>query len=88
MSNFENGTLYVGVTSDLVKRVWQHKNNVYKDSFTAKYNLHSLVYYEICEDINSAILREKQLKGGSRKKKLELINNFNSQWKDLYNSIL
>ena len=88
MTNFENGTLYVGVTSDIVKRVWEHKNNVNIKSFTAKYNLHNLVYYEIYEDITNAILREKQLKNGSRKKKLKLINDFNPEWKDLYNSIL
>ena len=71
-----------------MKRVWEHKNNINSKSFTARYNLHNLVYYELCEDIYNAICREKQLKNGSRKKKLQLINKFNPVWKDLYNSIL
>jgi putative endonuclease len=83
-----NGTLYVGVTSDLVKRVWEHKNNKYPESFTSKYKIKSLVYYEISEDIASAILREKQLKAGNRQTKLTLITNFNPNWKDLYTVII
>ena len=67
----KNGTLYVGVTSDLVKRVWQHKNKLVK-GFTQKYNVDKLGYYEISNDINSAIAREKQLKGGNRQAKLDL----------------
>jgi putative endonuclease len=83
-----NGTLYTGVTSNLVKRVWEHKNNKFPESFTSKYGIKDLVYYEICEDITSAILREKQLKAGNRKTKLELINYFNCEWKDLFDTII
>ena len=86
MTNKYNGTLYVGVTSDLIKRVWEHKNDVYK-GFTSKYSLHRLVYYEITESIMSAIEREKQLKAGSRQKKKDLINSMNKEWIDLYDSL-
>ena len=78
----KNGTLYVGVTSDLVKRVWQHKNKLVK-GFTQKYSVDKLGYYEVSNDINSAIAREKQLKGGSRKAKLDLIEINNPNWNDL-----
>ena len=81
-----NGTLYVGVTNDLIKRVWEHKNKVHK-GFTKKYNVNQLGYYEICEDINAAILREKQLKAGKRKIKIELIESVNPEWNDLYYKI-
>jgi putative endonuclease len=83
MTNIENGTLYVGVTSNLIKRVYEHKIKVCK-GFTSKYSLDKLVYYEVHGCIESAILREKQLKAGSRKKKLDLVNGFNKEWKDLY----
>jgi len=86
LSNKVNTVLYVGVTSNLIKRVWEHKNKVVP-GFTAKYNVDKLVYYETSESIMSAIEREKQIKGGSRKKKMELINSNNPQWKDLYNNI-
>ena len=82
-----NGTLYVGVTSNLVKRIWEHKNHVV-ESFTSKYNVDKLGYYEIFNDINEAIKREKQLKAGNRKKKLELIETNNPEWQDLYFDIL
>ena len=82
-----NGTLYVGVTSNLKKRVWEHKNKVI-EGFTKKYNVNQLGYYEIFNDINLAIKREKQLKAGNRKKKIELIETNNSEWNDLYYSIL
>ena len=85
--NKRNGTLYVGVTNDLVKRVWQHKNKV-ADSFTKRYDVDKLGYYEVCDDVNSAIAREKQLKGGNRKNKLELIELTNPDWQDLYYDIL
>jgi putative endonuclease len=88
LTNKPNGTLYVGVTSDLIKRVWEHKSKLAPNSFTSKYNINQLVYYEISDDINSAILREKQLKAGNRKQKLELITKFNPLWKDLYDSII
>ena len=85
--NKRNGTLYVGVTNDLVKRVWQHKNKVI-ESFTKQYSIDKLGYYEVCNDINSAIAREKQLKGGNRKNKLELIELNNPDWNDLYYDIV
>ena len=88
MTNENNTTLYTGVTSDLKVRVYQHKNNVFEKSFTAKYKLHNLVYYETFHNIEEAIAREKQIKGGSRKKKEALINSFNPEWKDLYEDIL
>ena len=84
--NKRNGTLYVGFTHDIVQRVWQHKNKVY-DGFTKKYNVDKLGYYEIFRDVNYAISREKQLKAGSRKKKLELIEINNPEWLDLYDEI-
>ena len=87
MTNIENGTLYIGVTSDLVRRVYEHKNKL-NDGFTKKYELSKLVYYEIYDNIETAITREKQLKGGSRKRKLDLINKFNKTWKDLYEDII
>lgn len=74
-----NTVLYTGVTSELTTRVWQHKTNVYPGSFSSKYKTHKLVYYEYFEFIEEAIAREKQIKGGSRKKKIDLINNFNPE---------
>jgi len=82
-----NQPLYIGVTNDLVRRVWEHKNTVVK-GFTSRYNVNRLVYYEAFESAGAAIIREKQLKGGNRKKKEVLINGFNPQWKDLYESII
>ena len=87
LTNKNNNVLYTGVTINLVKRIWEHKNKVI-DGFSKKYNLHKLVYYEFFENINQAIIREKQIKAGSRKKKIDLINKFNPDWKDLYNQIL
>ena len=87
MSNFRRTVLYVGVTDNLVKRVWQHKNNLTR-GFTQRYHLHNLLYYEIFNDPNSAIEREKQIKGYSRKKKDRLIMKFNPQLKDLYSDII
>jgi putative endonuclease len=75
--------IYVGVTNDLFRREDQHKNKIDKNSFTAKYNIDTIVYYEIYNDIKVAINREKQIKAGSRKKKIELIEKMNSEWKDL-----
>jgi putative endonuclease len=83
LTNKPGGTLYTGVTSDLPKRLWQHKNKITK-GFSAKYNLTSLVYYELYEDMYQAISREKQLKAGSRKAKIKLIEHSNPEWKDLY----
>ncbi|OGI17211.1 MAG: excinuclease ABC subunit C [Candidatus Melainabacteria bacterium RIFOXYA12_FULL_32_12] len=87
LTNFENGTLYTGVTNDLVRRIYEHKNKLI-DGFSKKYDLTKLVYYEIFDNIENAIIREKQIKGGSRKKKLQLINNFNEKWEDLYDNII
>ena len=87
MTNKVNTVLYVGVTSNLIKRVYEHKNKL-ADSFTSKYNIDKLVYFEVFEDINEAIKREKQIKGGSRKKKIDLIVNFNPAFKDLYSEIV
>jgi len=82
-----NGTIYTGVTSNLAKRVWEHKNNIYPKSFTAKYNVHKLGYYEVHSNIKEAISREKQIKKGTRKNKLQLIEKMNPYWNDLYNEI-
>ncbi len=87
MTNKKDGTLYVGVTSDLIKRVYEHKNGLC-DGFTKKYGLKILVYYEVCEEITAAIAREKQLKAGSRKRKVDLIESMNSNWLDLYPELL
>ncbi len=83
----KTGTLYTGVTSDLIKRVWEHKNKV-AEGFTKAHNVDKLGYFEIFEDINEAIAREKQIKGGSRKKKIQLIESTNPNWIDLYESLL
>jgi len=87
LSNKRNGTLYAGVTSNLVQRVWQHKNNLVP-GFTQKYNLHKLVYLEVCESMEAAIQFEKRLKNWERKWKLELIEKLNPEWDDLYTDII
>ena len=87
LTNKNNTTLYVGVTSDLVIRVKQHKEKQHPKSFTAKYNLNKLVYYEAFQMIGDAIGRENQLKAGSREKKVKLIEGMNSEWLDLYEVI-
>ena len=86
LTNRQNGTLYTGVTSDLPTRVWQHKNKV-TQGFSAKYNLASLVYFELFEDMYHVILREKQTKARSRKAKIRLIENANPDWRDLCTDI-
>jgi len=83
LTNKYKTVLYTGVTNDLIKRLFEHKNKLIKDSFTAKYNADILVYFENMEDAYSAISREKQIKAGSRAKKVELINTMNPEWKDL-----
>ena len=88
LTNKNNTTLYVGVTSHIVQRINQHKDKIFPESFSAKYNLNKLVYYEAFQEIGDAIGREKQIKGGSRQKKLDLINSKNPEWKDLYDEIL
>ena len=86
-TNKINTVLYTGVTNNLVRRIYEHKNK-YISSFTSKYNITKLVYYEIFDNIYEAITREKQIKGGSRKKKIELIKKINPNFKDLYEDIL
>ncbi len=84
LTNKYHTVLYTGVTSDLKKRIYQHKNKEFKSSFTANYKYDKLVYFENFIRIEEAIAREKQIKGGSRKAKEELINSFNPEWKDLW----
>jgi putative endonuclease len=86
MASRRNGTIYTGVTSDLVKRIWQHKEGTV--GFAGHYGCKALVWYEIHEDMTAAILREKQIKAGSRRKKLALIEALNPNWNDLYESIV
>ncbi len=87
LTNKNNSTLYVGVTSDLISRIQQHKEKSNPSSFSSRYNLHKLVYYELFHSIEEAIMREKQIKGGSRQKKIDLINVMNPSWSDLTNEI-
>jgi putative endonuclease len=87
MASKPRGTLYIGVSSDLIKRVWEHKNG-FVSGFTKKYEVHSLVYYESHEDMESAILREKQIKKWNRDWKIRLIEEKNPGWKDLYKNIV
>jgi putative endonuclease len=86
LTNKPHGTLYTGVTSNLVKRIWEHKNKVIR-GYSARYNLTRLVYFELFDEMYEAISREKQIKAGSRGKKLELIESMNPEWKDLYRDI-
>jgi len=87
MTNEYNTTLYIGVTSNLIARVIEHKNKVFPNSFTARYNLHKLVYYEIIPSVEEAIIREKLLKGSNRNHKIKLIEGLNPNWNDLYDEI-
>ena len=84
VTNYNNTTLYVGVTSDLANRIKQHKNKIFPNSFSAKYNLNKLVYFEQFQMIGDAIAREKQIKAGSRLKKIQLIESLNPEWRDMY----
>jgi putative endonuclease len=86
LASERNGTIYIGVTSDLIARVWQHKHNVI-EGFTKKYQVHHLVWYEPHENMESAILREKALKKWNRIWKLRLIEQTNPQWQDLYHQL-
>ena len=86
MTNKLNSVLYTGVTDDLEKRVYEHKSKLL-EGFTKKYNVNKLVYYEVFDDINTAITREKQIKAGNRQKKIDLIESMNPAWKDLYNKL-
>ena len=87
LASKRNGTIYVGVTSNLVKRIWEHKNNLV-EGFTKKYKVHCLVWYELHDTMESAIISEKRLKGWHRKWKLRLIEERNPGWQDLYEKIL
>ena len=87
ITNKNHTTLYIGVTSNLPGRIRQHKQKKYRNSFSARYNLEKLVYWEAFQEIGDAIGREKQLKGGSRQKKLDLINARNPDWLDLYDDV-
>ena len=86
LASRRNGTLYIGVTSDLVKRVWQHKNDLV-EGFTNRHAVHTLIWYELHETMESAIVREKQLKKWNRAWKLRLIEESNPEWQDLYETI-
>ena len=86
MTNKNNTVLYTGITSDLKKRVFEHREKML-DGFTKKYNVTKLVYFEISNDVNSAIASEKQIKGGSRQKKIDMINNANIDWRDLFDDL-
>ena len=86
MTNRSNGVLYAGVTSDLKRRIYEHKEKL-GAAFTTKYNITKLVYYEVFQDTENAILREKQLKAGSRQKKVDLVNSTNRAWRDLYEEL-
>ncbi|MFT7459342.1 MAG: putative endonuclease [Planctomycetota bacterium] len=87
LASRRNGTLYIGVTSNLAKRIWEHKADVVA-GFTKLYAVHTLVWYEVHENMDSAILREKALKKWRREWKIRLINSFNPEWKDLYKTIV
>jgi putative endonuclease len=87
LASKRNGTLYIGVTSDLVKRIWEHRENMV-EGFIKRYNVHILVWYELHESMESAITREKRLKNWKRNWKLELIENSNPKWLDLYLTIV
>jgi putative endonuclease len=87
LASHRNGTLYVGVTSDLVKRVWEHQNN-FVEGFTNRYHVHSLVWFEQHETMESAIAREKAIKEWKRRWKLDMIEQRNPEWRDLYRDIV
>ena len=87
LASTRNGTLYTGVTSDLLKRVWQHKNSVV-DGFTKRFHVHSLVWFEVHETMESAILREKAIKKWNRSWKLELIEKLNPEWNDIFQNLI
>jgi len=87
LASYKNGTLYIGVTNDLKRRVWEHQHDLVK-GFTREYGVHDLVHYEIYQDIEEAILREKQMKKWNRNWKIKLINKTNPGWNDLYDSIV
>jgi putative endonuclease len=87
LASKKNGTLYLGVTNDLGRRIYEHKNNLV-EGFSKKYEIHRLVYFEVCEDVRAAIQREKNMKKWKRQWKIELIEKNNPDWKDLYHQIV
>jgi putative endonuclease len=87
MASAKNGTIYIGVTSDLIKRIWEHKNNLV-EGFTKRYDVHLLVWFELYENMDSAIEREKNMKEWKRVWKLNLIDKSNPDWRDLYDDII
>ena len=87
LTNKNNNVLYTGVTSDLIKRIYEHKNG-FVEGFTKKYHVHKLIYYEVFEDVGSAIAREKQIKSWLRRKKIALIEAMNPKWQDLYDELI
>lgn len=87
MASVSTRVLYVGVTSDLIKRVWEHKNKVYRDSFSSRYNCILLLYYQHCDSILEAIAEEKRIKAHKREYKEALISSMNPEWKDLYDTL-
>ena len=88
LSNATKTVIYTGVTNDLVRRVWQHREHIDPDSFTARFDVNRLVFYEVYEDVQAAIAREKQIKSWNRKRKNALVNDMNPKWVDLYPSLL
>ena len=88
LSNSNRNVLYTGMTTDLIRRVYEHKHHLDKGGFTSRYNVENLVYYEVTSDVNSAIEREKQIKGWNRKHKNKLVESKNPNWVDLYESLL
>jgi len=86
MTNKVNSVIYTGITNDLKRRVWEHKQK-FVPGFTRKYNVTKLVYFEVFDDAYNAIAREKQIKGGSRAKKIALVDGVNAEWRDLYDEI-
>ncbi|GMR06905.1 MAG: GIY-YIG nuclease family protein [Gammaproteobacteria bacterium] len=87
LASRQNGTLYTGVSSNLVKRIWEHKNNIY-ESFTKRYTVHTLVWYEMHETMDTAILREKAIKNWKREWKIKIIEERNPKWRDLYSDLI
>ena len=88
LTNANNTVLYTGVTNDLLRRIYEHKHHLDRSSFTAQYNVEKLVYYEVTANVESAIAREKQIKGWNRKRKNKLVESKNPGWEDLYERIL
>ncbi len=88
LTNGRHTVLYTGVTNNLIRRTQEHKTSFNKGSFTSRYNVNKLVYYEVFQDVRAAIAREKQIKAGSRQKKIDLIKGMNPNWADLYEKLL